>query len=104
VKTFLEGFTTYSWLWTKKPENDLMRFRETEPDLEDFEDKLKDFDNKNDQIEEIQSTHQIGALSLKTKGVKETLSKYILQWKMVFSKDIHKQAKNLLSNLADDIK
>ena len=81
-----------------------MRFRETEPDLEDFEDKLKDFDNKNDQIEEIQSTHQIGALSLKTKGVKETLSKYILQWKMVFSKDIHKQAKNLLSNLADDIK
>ena len=27
-----------------------------------------------------------------------------MQWKLVFSKDIHKQAKNLLSNLADDIK
>jgi len=104
VSKFLEGFTTYSWLWTKKPEDDLKVFRSENPDLEDFEEKLKDFDSKNDQINEITATHQIGALSLKTEGVKDALSKYMQQWKMVFSKDIHKQAKNLLSNLADDIK
>lgn len=104
VSKFLEGFTTYSWLWTKKPEDDLKKFRNEDPGLEEFEEKLKEFDNKNAKIEEIQSTHQIGALSLKTQGVKETLSAYILQWKMVFSKDIHKQAKKLLSDLADDIK
>jgi len=90
VSKFLEGFSTYSWLWTKKPEDDLKRFRQTEPDLDDFEEKLKDFDLKNGQIEEIQSTHQIGALSLKTIGVKEALSNYLFQWKLVFSKDIHK--------------
>jgi len=36
--------------------------------------------------------------------VKESLSKHLTKWKLVFSKDLHKQAKNLLSNLADDIK
>jgi len=104
VSKFLEGFAAYSWLWTKKPEDDLKRFRSAEPELEDFEDKLRDFDSKNDKIEEIESTHQIGALQLKTKGVKDALSGYLNQWKLVFSKDIHKQAKNLLGNLADDIK
>lgn len=36
--------------------------------------------------------------------MKDALQHYLGQWKLVFSKDIHKQAKNLLSNLADDIK
>ena len=36
--------------------------------------------------------------------MKDTLFGHVLQWKLVFSRDIHKQAKNLLSNLADDIK
>jgi hypothetical protein len=48
--------------------------------------------------------HQIGALSLKTQGVKDSLSKYINNWKMVYSKEIHRQAKSLLGNLADEIK
>lgn len=104
VSKFLEGFTTYSWLWTRKPEDELKKFRMDNPDLDDFEDKLKDFDFKSAQIDEIQQTHQIGALSLKTEGVKAALHNYLGSWKHVFSKDIHKQAKNLLSNLADDIK
>jgi len=28
VSKFLEGFTTYSWLWTTKPEDELKRFRQ----------------------------------------------------------------------------
>ena len=104
MSRFLEGFAAYSWLWTKKPEDDLKRFRAAEPELEAFEDKLRDFDEKNEKIEEIESTHQIGALQLKTKGVKDALSGYLNQWKLVYSKDVHKQAKSLLGNLADDIK
>jgi dynein heavy chain len=57
VSKFLEGFTTYSWLWITKPEDDLKKFRLSNPELEDYEEKLKDFDHKNNQIEEIQSTH-----------------------------------------------
>lgn len=53
VSKFLESFSTYSWLWTKKPEDDLKRFRQDNPTLEDFEEKLKDFDHKNDDIELI---------------------------------------------------
>ena len=33
VGKFLEGFTSYSWLWTKKPEDDLKKFRQEEPEL-----------------------------------------------------------------------
>lgn len=36
--------------------------------------------------------------------MKDALSGYLLQWKLIYSKDIHKQAKSLLGNLADDIK
>lgn len=53
VSKFLEGFTTYSWLWTRKPEDELKKFIQQNPDLDDFEDKLKDFDHKSDQINEI---------------------------------------------------
>jgi len=69
-----------------------------------YEEQLKKFDEFNSQISNIEETHQIGALSLKTIGVKESLTKYINNWKMVYSKEIHRQAKTLLGNLADEIK
>jgi dynein heavy chain, axonemal len=104
VYKFLEDFSVYSWLWTKRPEDQLKVFIKEEPSLEDYEEKLKEFDIFNGQIDEIQETHQIGALSLKTMGVKSALSRYINSWKTIYAKEIHKQAKGRLGNLADEIK
>ena len=70
VNRFLDSFGKYSWLWTKNPNDELKIFTKSAPTLEDYEEKLKEFDAFMDQIEEIEPTEQIGALSLKTVNVK----------------------------------
>lgn len=72
--------------------------------MEDFEEKLKEFDGIIQQISEIESSNQIGALSLKTESVKSSLKGWIDSWKDAFSRDLHKKAKTLLENLTDEIK
>ena len=76
VNRFLESFGKYSWLWTKNPSDELKIFSKENPQLEDYEEKLKEFDIFMDQIDEIESTFQIGALSLKTVNVKASLMKW----------------------------
>jgi len=90
VKIFLENFSTYSWLWVKRPEDALKVFMKENPTLEQYEDELKKFDTYQASISLIDETHQIGALQLTTKGVKDSLTKYIEDWKMVFSKEVHR--------------
>lgn len=41
---------------------------------------------------------------MKTLNVKNGLITWIEHWKEVFSKDLHKKAKNMLENLQDEIK
>ena len=104
MNRFLESFSKYSWLWTKNPNDSLKAFSKNSPQLEEYEDKLKEFDGFMDQIEEIEGTFQIGALSLKTVNVKSSLQRWTNNWKDVYSKDIHKKAKTLLEQLTDEIK
>jgi dynein heavy chain len=104
VKKFLDSFQKYDWLWKQKPDESLRRFNSKNPQLEDFEEKLKEFVHYEEEVAKIDDKHQIGALSLKTDNVKQGLNKWISQWKEVFSKDLHKKAKNLLEHLTDDIK
>jgi len=104
VKKFLDSFEKYDWLWKQKIDESLKRFNSKNPQLEDFEEKLKEFVHFQEQINKIDNYHQIGALSLKTENVKNGLKKWIEQWKEVFSKDLHKKAKTLLEHLTDDIK
>jgi dynein heavy chain len=82
----------------------LKKFNSKNPQLEDFEEKLKEFVRFQDEVNKIENYHQIGALSLKTQSVKEGLTRRIEQWKEAFSKDLHKKAKSLLEHLTDDIK
>ncbi len=104
VKKFLDSFEKYDWLWKQKIEESLKRFNSKSPQLEDFEEKLKDFQRQEDEINQILAYHQIGALNLKTENVKQGLKRWIEQWKEAFSKDLHKKAKTLLEHLTDDIK
>lgn len=104
VKKFLDSFEQYDWLWKQKIDESLRRFNSKNPQLEDFEEKLKEFVHFENQINKIENFHQIGALSLKTDNVKSGLKKWIEQWKEAFSKDLHKKAKTLLEHLTDDIK
>lgn len=91
-------------MWTKRADEALKSFNKRNPQLEDFEEKLKEFDGILQQILDIESSNQIGALSLKTENVKTGLKNWIDTWKDAFSRDLHKKAKNLLENLTDEIK
>jgi dynein heavy chain len=96
VNKFLNSFGKYSWLWKRKSEDDLKNFSKKDPQLEDFETKLQEFDGHITNVNIIQQNHQIGALSLKTDNVKTSLKTYINSWKDTFSRELHKKAKNLL--------
>jgi len=100
----LESFEKFDWLWKKKIDEMLKKFNASNPELEQFEDKLKEFTSYEDDVDKILTTHQIGALQLKTVNVKTGLRKWISLWKVAFSKDLHKRAQTLLEHLTDDIK
>lgn len=104
VKKFLDSFEAYQWLWKHKIDDQLKKFNSKNPQIEDFDEKLKEFVFFENQIKAIDNYHQIGALSLKTDHVKNGLMKWIQLWKESFSKDLHKKAKTLLEHLTDDIK
>ena len=48
--------------------------------------------------------HQIGAMALKTKSIKQSLKDWIEEWKVAYSQDLHKKARANLETLTDDIK
>lgn len=104
VNKFLDGFESFNWLWKRKIDENLKKFHATNPQLEDFEDKLREFTCIEDEVLQIQSFHQIGALSLKTDNVKGGLKKWIEMWKNAYAKDLHKRASTLLEALTDDMK
>jgi dynein heavy chain len=104
VIKFLESFDRFDWLWRRKIDEMLKKFNAGNPQLEDFEEKLKEFQSFEEDVKKISSFHQIGALSLKTENVKTGLLKWISMWKDAYSKDLHKRAASLLEALNDDIK
>jgi dynein heavy chain len=104
VHTFVESFEEYQWLWNKNISEELKRFTANQPQLEDYEEKLKEFSDFEKKVNKIQSAHQIGALNLTTDHLKQGLKSKILQWKEAFSRELHKKAKSSLDHLYDDIK
>eukprot|EP00362_Geleiidae_sp_MMETSP1317_P001727 CAMPEP_0201285664 /NCGR_PEP_ID=MMETSP1317-20130820/113656_1 /ASSEMBLY_ACC=CAM_ASM_000770 /TAXON_ID=187299 /ORGANISM="Undescribed Undescribed, Strain Undescribed" /LENGTH=150 /DNA_ID=CAMNT_0047611403 /DNA_START=2762 /DNA_END=3214 /DNA_ORIENTATION=+ len=43
VQDYLTHFKKYEWLWKEKIEESLARFNKEQPELDDFEEKLKEF-------------------------------------------------------------
>ena len=78
-------------------DKELKEFNKNAPTLEDYENKLKQFEELAAEVNEIDGHHQIGALSLKTDKVKGALLEWIEKWKYRFSKDLHKKAKTSLN-------
>lgn len=55
VFQFLESFNAYSKLWNDNVQESLRKFRDRNPRLEDFEEKLKEYQNIQTKINEIES-------------------------------------------------
>jgi len=57
VKKFLDSFERYNWLWKQKIDESLKKFNSKNPQLEDFEAKLKEFVNFEKEIIDISNYH-----------------------------------------------
>jgi dynein heavy chain len=103
VKNFLTSFEEFNWLWRNKIDDHLKKFNASDPQLEDYENKLREFSEFEAKIQEFQNMHQISALSLTTANVKNGLNEWIKQWKGAYSKDLHKKARHLNDELLTEI-
>jgi dynein heavy chain len=104
ILRFLDDFSKYDWLWKNRIDDMLRKFNSQEPTLEDFENELLKFSEFETDIRQIQDQKQIGALSLKTKSVKEGLDRWIKQWQTTYAKDLLRQASSQVESLKDDMK
>lgn len=57
VNEFLASFEQYSWLWNKRSDEALKLFNKNNPQLEDFEEKLKEFDGILQKILDIEGSN-----------------------------------------------
>jgi len=106
VNNYIESFEKYKWLWNEDIEEALAKYAKRNPnlDLADYEEQLKKFVRVEEEVDRIDSTHQIGAMSLKTESLKLGLKDAARQWKIAFSNDLHKKARSKLEELTDYIK
>ena len=101
VGNYLNTFSEYLWLWTGDIEKKLAEFSKKDPDLDDFDEKLKSFKKIEQKIDSIPETYQIGAMALMTANIKLGLKDYVNKWKNAFSRELHKRARTKLENVLE---
>lgn len=57
VNEFLGGFEKFDWLWKRSSHEALKLFNKSNPQLENFEEKLKEFDGFLNQVQQIESSN-----------------------------------------------
>lgn len=101
VQEYLESFSKYNWIWYDDKEVSYSIFMKASPTLDEFDRKLRSFGNVDTEIEELHDIHNIGALSLKTSGIKAALRSECHRWKVKFSDNLHMKAKEQLEKLSE---
>jgi dynein heavy chain len=101
VQDYLNTFRDYNWLWEKDKDAVYLEFIRDNPSIDDFELKLRSFGAVDNSIAGIPDTEHIGALSLNTKDIKDTLTGECKRWKLKFSDNLHSKAKAQLDNLSE---
>eukprot|EP00854_Cymbomonas_tetramitiformis_P002070 gene2070-2767_t len=101
VWTYIDGFNKYSVLWKKDLQKEYQTFMETGPTLEMFEAELKKYMAFEMEIAQISPVHNIGALSLETQPMKNSLRSAAATWKAQFAQNLHKQGHNDLKKMID---
>ena len=89
----------YDWLWKDDKESSYRKFISNNPQISDFEEQMKRFNNLEQEIDAIVPTYCIGALKLNTINLKLQLSTETRQWKVLYSNKVHQLAKEQMANL-----
>ena len=104
VQEYLDTFGQYDWIWQEDKELSYSAFMKTNPNLDDFDRKLRSFGDVDRSIEHISDTNKIGALILKTVQIKSQLRSECARWSIKFSDNLHAQSKNKLEQLTEFIR
>lgn len=104
VQDYLNSFAQYNWLWHDDKDAAYNNFVATQPNLDDFELKLRSFGDIDGEISATNDIQNIGALSLRTVSIKAQLRSECNRWKIKFSDNLHSQAKHKLEHLTEFIR
>lgn len=101
VAEYLSSFGEYDWLWKADKDAEYQKFAATNPTLDDYETKLRDFSRIEYEVDRVNSVHVIGALSLNTGKLKRSLADECNRWKIKYSEKLHDRAKSELERLTE---
>ncbi|CAJ1345300.1 unnamed protein product [Effrenium voratum] len=102
--SYLTTFSEYEWTWKEDIDKKYEEFKKTEPSLDDFESKLKEFVAMENKVEQLTGQHQISALMLKTGSLAQDLKARAEKWKSCFAKELHKDAFAKLEAVSEMVK
>eukprot|EP00814_Leptocylindrus_danicus_P009510 CAMPEP_0116004988 /NCGR_PEP_ID=MMETSP0321-20121206/911_1 /TAXON_ID=163516 /ORGANISM="Leptocylindrus danicus var. danicus, Strain B650" /LENGTH=4605 /DNA_ID=CAMNT_0003473357 /DNA_START=128 /DNA_END=13942 /DNA_ORIENTATION=- len=101
VAEYLSSFKKYDWIWKSDKDSTYKKFVADSPSLEDYEVQLHNFGAVHTEIQQLDSVHVIGALSLHTKHIKDQLGNECIKWKMKYSDNLHSRAIAELERLTE---
>jgi dynein heavy chain len=101
---YLEQFAKYEWCWKQDILDEHARFEKKEPSLDEFEEKLKSFARIEEEVDMMESGHQISALMLQTGCLGKSLKDWAQKWKAGFAGELHKVAMEKLEDVSEKIK
>ncbi len=105
VEGNLAPFLALNWLWEGDPAAEYQQFAK-QPGLilEDFTNKLRSFVDKEATIKAQMDATNHGPLLLLTAQLKKDLIGQVVEWKLAFSKELHKEASAELEDLGMELK
>lgn len=102
VRTYLDSFGNYSFLWDDNIQTVYAQFLKKNPSLEDFDDELEKYERIESEIRrKIEDSHLIGVLSLQTTGIKSTLIDLTTMWKGQYTQSLMQIAREDLNTIAE---
>jgi dynein heavy chain len=101
AEDFLSPFKEYDWMWKEDKGTKFKEFMDSKPELEQYEDELRKFQDLSDTIERVHGLHNVGALSLNMKTIKNQLMTEAKKWKLLYADNLRKEAKIKMEGLLE---
>ena len=99
VSMYLSMFSKYEWLWRDDKEMVFKRFMSKKVAISDFEAELRRFVDLEQEILRLEQARNIGALRLNTNLLKPQLCSETRIWKVLFSNNVHRVAKEQMTSM-----
>ncbi len=100
----LASFKKYDWVWKADKAAEHARFAAAAPTTSDYEAELRRFSLVELELDRAEEGHAVGALALNTANLKLQLKAECRLWKVLYSAEAHKRAKQAMRALAEYMK